>query len=292
MKRLYTALILALALALPLEAGVEYKARSWQEGKQANAEADITVWARVDGDKARIEFQQSGNPWMTEGSYLLTSDAGQTLFLVNPEEKSYGEFDLDVIMKMLSALTDSGLIDVRIENPSVEALPAGPGKTVAGMTTRHARYRTSYDMQLKVLGMKNRQSIERIQDIWYTDEVPDAAMAVWLRKEPPRTNTELDKLIDLEVEKIQGFPLEIVETMTSTGRKGKQTTTVSRTQVSEIERGVSFPAGLFEIPEGYTPVQMMPTEEMMAAGEQRPESEEGEEKGGLMGRFKKFGRKK
>ena len=84
----------------------------------------------------------------------------------------------------------------------------------------------------------------------------------------------------------------MAETMTSTGKKGKQTTTTTRMRVLEIERGVSFPAGTFEIPEGYTPVQMMPSAEMMAGGQPPPEGEEGEEKGGLKSRLKRFGRKK
>ena len=88
MRRLWIAPALALALALPLQAGVEYKARTWQEGKQANKQADMSVWSRVDGDKARIEFQESGNPWMSQGSYLLTTDAGRTMVLVKPEDGS------------------------------------------------------------------------------------------------------------------------------------------------------------------------------------------------------------
>ena len=297
MKRLGITLTLLLGLALPLEAGIEYKARTWQEGQQVNQQAEMTVQAMVDGENARIEFRESENPWMSQGSYLLSNDAGRTLYLVNPEEKTYGEFDLEQIMGMLGALSESGMIEFQIENPRLESLPAGPGKSVAGMATQHARYRTSYDMKMKVLGFKRMQTVETVQDVWYTNEVPDPAMAVWLRKDPPRTNTGLDELIDLESQKIKGFPLETAETSITTGKKGKQTTITTRMQVTEINRGVSFAAGTFEIPEGYTPVQMMPTEEMMAAGQQ-PSAEEGEEggeeekEGGLMGRLKKFGKKK
>ena len=199
------------------------------------------------------------------------------------------------MMQMLGALSAGGLVDFEIENPRLERLDAGAGKTVAGMSTRHARYRTTYDMRVKVLGFKRAQSVETVQDVYYSDELRDAAMGVWLRKEPPRTGTDLDRLIDLEVEKIQGFPLETVDTTTTTGKKGKQTTTVTRTVVSRVDRGVSFPAGTFVIPDGYTPVQMMPTEAMLAAGQQPTAEEgegEGEKKGGVFGRLKKLGKKK
>jgi hypothetical protein len=253
----------------------------------------MSVRAKIDGDNARIEFEESASPWMTSGSYLLTTDAGQTLFLVNPEEKTYGAFDLDEVMKMLGSLSDSGVIDFQIENPQLETLERGPGKTVAGLATEHARYRTSYDMRMKILGFKTTQNVQTVQDVWYTTAVGDAGMGVWLRKEPPRTGTDLDELIDLEVAKIEGFPLETVQTTINTGKKGKQTTTTTHMLVSDLQQGASFPAGTFVIPADYTEMQLMPTEAMMAAGQESPSDDEGEEqKGGLLGRFKKFGKKK
>ncbi|MFQ5349895.1 MAG: hypothetical protein ACE5EG_05565 [Thermoanaerobaculia bacterium] len=291
MKRLWITLLLAGALVPPLEAGIAYKARTWQEGQQANRQAEITVWARIDGDRARIEFQESGNPWMTKGSYLLTTDGGKTLYLVKPEDKSYGEFDLDQVMQLLGALSESGVIDFEIENPRLETLERGPGKSVAGIATKHARYRTTYDMQMKILGFKKRQQVETVQDVWYTTEVRDAGMGVWLRRQPPRTGTDLDRLIDLEVEKMGGgFPLETAETMTMTGRKGRQTTTITRMRVSELDRGASFAPGIYVIPSDYTPVEFVPTEATMAGGQQETPPEE-EKKGGIMGRFKKLGKK-
>lgn len=297
MKRLWIIPAVAAALVAPLQAGVEYEARSWQEGQQQNKQAEMTVRAKIDGENGRIEFLESGNPWMGEGTYLLTTDAGETLYLVKPEDKSYGEFDLDSMMQMLGALTDSGMVEFEIQNPRLETLASGPGKTVAGLPTRQARYRTTYDMRMKILGFKRIESVESLQEVYYTEELRDAAMGVWLRKEPPRTGTELDTLIDLEVSKIKGFPLEIVDTTTTTGKKGKQTTTVTRTQVTKLNRGVSFPADTWIIPDDYTPVQVMPTEAMLAEGRQAPPeeaegAEEQEEKGGLMGRLKKLGRKK
>ena len=290
MKKPCVALALAFAVALPAAAGIEYEARTWQEGQQKNKQAEMTVLAKIDGPNGRFEFQESGNPWMSQGTYLLTTDAGETLFLVDPGEKSYGKFDLDAVLRLLESMGESGLIDFQIDNARVESLAAGPGKTVAGLSTRHARYRTSYDMQIKVMGFKRAQRVETVQDVWYSDELRDAALGVWMRKEPPRTGTELDELIELEAGKIGGFPLETVATMTTTGKKGKQTTTTTHTLVSKMDRGASFPAGTFEIPDDYTPVQMMPSDAMLATGQEEGGQEE--EKGGLMGRFRKLGKKK
>ena len=79
----------------------------------------------------------------------------------------------------------------------------------------------------------------------------------------------------------------------TTGKKGKQTTTTTHMLVSELQQGASFPAGTFVIPADFTEMQLMPTEAMMAAGQESPSDDEGEEqKGGMFGRFKKFGKKK
>ncbi len=296
MKRVWITLTLAVGLVVPVEAGIEYRARTWQEGAQQNEQMESTVTASIDGDKARIQFEDSGNPWMPAGSYLLTTDAGQTIQLVKPADKTWGEFDLDAVMQMLGTLSESGLINFEVDNAQVEMLERGPGKEVAGVATSHARYRTSYDMKIKVLGMGRTQHMETIQDVWYTKELSDAAMGIWLRKEPPRTGTELDELVDLEVSKIEGFPLESVSTTTTTGKKGKASTTTTRTLVSELRRGVSFPTGTFVIPSDYTRTQLMPTEAMLGGGGQQGAADqqagEEEEKGGLLGRFKKFGKKK
>lgn len=294
MKRLGIALLLCLGLTLPAGAGIEYRARTWQEGAQKNKQMESSVKASIEGDKARIDFEDSGNQTMPTGSYLLTTDGGRTLFLVKPQDKTYGEFDLEAVMRMLGAISESGLVDFQIDNARVETLDRGAGKTVAGMPTDHARFRTTYDMKIKVLGMGRAQKVETVQDIWYSEALSDAAMGIWLRKAPPRTGTELDELIDLEVAKIRGLPLETVSMMTTTGKKGKTTTTTTHTLVSDLRQGVSFPAGTFVIPDDYTPVEMMPSEAMLAGGGEQAEAdgEEEEEKGGMLGRFKKFGKKK
>ncbi len=77
-----------------------------------------------------------------------------------------------------------------------------------------------------------------------------------------------------------------------TGKKGKQTTTRTITEVVELEQGVAIAPGTFQVPPGYTQQQLMPSEEQMAQGQQAPEAEEEEEeKGGLFGRLKKLRKK-
>ena len=278
-KQLILFLILALA-ALPAFAGIHYKAVTKTEDAQNPNNMAVEGW--VSGDKARVEFRESGNPVAKAGAYLVTKDGGKTIYLVDPEEKTYAEWDLQAMLGLVGSVMQGmgPLLKMEFSDPKVEKLLDEDGGTVAGLPTRHTRYRTSYSMKVKVLGMGNEANVVTEQDIWATDKLQDIALGVWLRSDPPRTgNPQFDKLIAAEVDKAQGFPLKTVTVSTTTQKKGgKTTTTRSTMEVTELNTNANVAAASFEIPAGYQETQLLP-----AGGET-------EEEGGLGGLLR--GRKK
>ena len=282
MKRLILFLILTLT-ALPALAGIHYKAVTKTEGEPQNKAGNIEVEGWVSGDKARVEFKESGNPIAKAGAYLITKDAGKTIYLVDPEEKTYAEWDLQAMLGLAGAVMQGmgPLLKMEFSDPKVEKLLDEDGGTIVGQPTRHTRYRTSYNMKVKVLGMGNEANVVTEQDIWATDRLQDIALGVWLRSDPPRTgNPQFDKLIAAEVDKAKGFPLKTVTVSTTTQKKGgKTTTTRSTMQVTELDTSANVAAASFEIPAGYQETQLLP-----AGGETE------EEQGGLGGLLR--GRKK
>jgi Domain of unknown function (DUF4412) len=262
MKRLILFLILTLT-ALPAFAGIHYKAVTKTEGAQ-NQAGNMEVEGWVSGDKARVEFKESGNPVAREGAYLITKDAGKTVYLVDPEEKTYAEWDLQAMLGMAGAVMQGmgPLLKMEFSDPKVEKLLDEDGGTVAGQPTRHTRYRTSYNMKVKVLGMGNEANVVTEQDIWATDRLQDVALGVWLRSDPPRTgNPQFDKLIAAEVDKAKGFPLKTVTVSTTTQKKGKTTTTRSTMEVTQLDTSADVAAASFEIPAGYQETQLLPMQE-------------------------------
>jgi hypothetical protein len=273
MRRFSILLLLTAGVLLgvhPALAGVYYKAESVIEPDNGQSQRmDVEAW--VDGEKAKIVFTESNNPMTPEGSYLLTTDGGQVLYLVNPEEKTYTEWDLAAMMQTLGAMMDSmgGMMSMEFSEPQVEKLLEEDGGSILGMSTTHYRYRTTYTMDLKVMGMRRSNEIETVQDLWTTEEMDEAALGVWLRSTPPETgNEDIDGLVQAEIAKVQGFPLKTVTVSTTTGEKKKRsTTTRSTTEVKVLERR-DAPAGSFEIPAGYEEREMLPqTEE---GGESNP----------------------
>lgn len=260
---------LCLSLAAPALAAIRYETVTvvTTEG-QKPLETRAEGW--IEGDKARIEFRDSGNPMMPAGDYLITTDGGTTVYLVDPEEKTYSEFDLEQLFASLGAVMESmgGMVDLEVSDLEVVKLAEETGPTLHGYDTTHYRYRTSYTMTMRIMGMSRPNTVERTQDIWSTDALDDAAFSVWLQKTPRTGFEDIDELIDAEMSKVDGVALKMEETSVTTGKKGRnQTRSTTSMEVTDLERGVGVPASHFEVPEGYT--QTRPT-----VGAQGPESEE------------------
>jgi endonuclease YncB( thermonuclease family) len=253
-----TASFLLLA-AVPALAGVHYRATTTVEDQKNASPMRVEGW--VDGEKARVEFEQSANPLMKSGNYLITKDGGKTLYLVNPEDKTYGEWNLDAMLAMVGGMTTGmgPLLKIQFSEPKVEKLAEGDGGTVAGLPTRHYKYRTSYTMKMKVFGMGNAANIVSEQEIWATDKLQDSGLGVWLRDSRPRTgNPEFDRLLAAETGKFSGFPLKTVTVTTTTqAKKGKESVAKSTMLVDLLET-VTVPAASFEIPAGYQETQLLP----------------------------------
>jgi hypothetical protein len=253
MKRVVTIIGLCLACAMPAVAGIHYKSRSFQEGKGASKQMDMTVESWVDGDNAKILFTESKNDLMGKDSYLVTTDGGKIIYLVDPKEKTYTEWDLDAMMNMFGAVMESmgGMLQMEFSDPEVEKLLEESGGTVVGLPTTHYRYRTAYTMDMKIMGMKRSQSFETVQDIWSTEELADPALGVWLKRDPPSMgNAGIEKVIAAEMSKMKGFPLKTVQETITTGQKGKQQTTITTTEVYELDQTTVSPE-TFEIPADY-----------------------------------------
>jgi len=261
-----TALLVTAATALPAFAGVHYQATTRQEGAagRAKSPADMKVEGWVSGEKARVEFKDSSNPMAKSGTYLITKDGGKTLYLVNPEDKTYALWDLNAMLGFLGGVMNGvgPILKFEFSDPKVEKVAEEDGGSLLGLPTRHYKYRTSYTMKMKIFGMGRSADTVTDQEVWATTKLQDPGLRVWLRHDPPRTgNEQFDKLIAAESEKqrLNGFPLKTVSTTTST-QNGKQSVTHHTMEVTSLETK-SVPDSQFEIPSGYKETQILPAEE-------------------------------
>lgn len=261
-------LLAAAVAAAPAHGGIHYQTVTRIEPDSGKPQV-IRTEAWVDGASARVEFEESDNPLMPVGAWLLTKDGGETVVIVDPEQKTWARYDLGAILGSLGSMMQAagGMIDFAVSNVEVEKLLEEPGDAIHGLPTTHYRYRTSYDMTIKVIGIQRTNSVERVEDRWLTGALDDAALGVWLRKTPQTGIEDLDRLLAAEMEKVQGVPLKMTDVTTMTGQKGKRSSTSRTTmEVTELERGVSVDPAKFEIPAGYTETEMVAP--AMPAGEE------------------------
>lgn len=246
-----TLLLPLLAMAGTASAGVYYEARTTVEG----GEGSMLVHAWIEGENARIDVVESENPMMKGGTYMVSRDAGRTLYLVNPKEKTYSEWDLAAMLNLADSM--SGLVDMEFSDPEVEQLEEGDGGTIAGYPTRYYKYRTTYDLKMKILGMKRNMASSSIEEMWVTNAFDLPAMAIWLRKGVRSGDSGLDRVIAAEMEKVKGFPLKTVVVSTTVGGKKKRETTTKSTMEVQTLREESVDLEKFEIPSDYERVDLL-----------------------------------
>ena len=262
--------VVAAVVASPALAGIRYQAVTEtipEERPKSSIRMLVEGW--VEGERARIEFRESDNPVMGAGTYLLTEDGGRTLVLVDPEEKTYSRWDLDAMMGAAGAVMQGmgPMLNVQISEPAVEKLLDEDGGAIHGRPTRHYRYRTTYTMKVKVMGIGSESAIEQVQDLWSTTDLADAGLGVWLRTSPRQTGIEdIDRLIAAEMGKVEGFPLKMEVVATTTDKKGRQSVTRTRQEVTLLE-SASPDSASFEVPAGFKEVPMAPMPGMEEGGE-------------------------
>lgn len=262
--------VLALAaLAAPAISGVYYEARTSAEGKGTEAQ-NATVKGWVSGEKAKVLFESTGNAMVQKGSYLLTTDGGQTLYLVNPKDKTYSKWDMDAMIQMAAGITK--MMKMEITEGSLEKLEERPGEVIVGLPTTYYKFRTHYRQTMKFMMINQDNRVEEIHELWAAPDLVEKALGVYLRKTPPKTVSEdFNRSMAVEFEKVKGIPLKSRIVTTVQDKKGaKQTTTVSM-EVTKLQV-MPVPDSTFEIPAGYKEVALLPTGED-SEGEENPMSQ-------------------
>lgn len=263
MKPHVSVCLFAALLTLPASAAIRYQSTTQTLTEGAGKPVKMVVEGLVDGEKVRVEFKDSNNPLMGKGTYIVSADGGKSLFLVNPKDEVYSRFELDELAQLMGGMMNAmgGLVKLEMTHPKVEKVLDEAGGELLGLPTRHVETRSSYGMSVKVFGMKQESFTESVQSVWTTTALADVGLGVWLRKEPPSTgNEQLDALMQGEWGKVDGFPLKMVITSTSTDKKkGKATKSTTTMEVTKVETGLPAPAAsTFEVPKGYEEQPLTP----------------------------------
>jgi hypothetical protein len=241
-------------------AGYYYEAITSNEaaGTPGGSQAS-TVHAWVDGDSAKVEFQNAAQAGIFQaGSYLITTDAGETLALVDPEKMTITPIDFEQILGMAGSMMEAmgGVVNMDFSDFSSEKISEEDGGAILGHSTTRSRYQSGYTMTIAVMGFRQESRIDTDNQVWCSDDFDAAGLRVWLRPDRFRTgNEDFDQMIRQQYETMNCLPLRN-EVITTTMGNGNTTVTTTTTEVVEI-REEDVPASTFELPVGYEEVSLM-----------------------------------
>jgi hypothetical protein len=253
MHRLLLLVILA-AASLPAWAGVTYTAVTRTIVGSRSSANDFRVRGWVSGNRARMEFLQSQLPEIQSGTYLISNDGGETVYLVKPSQRTSELWDVNGMVSNMADMmrTFRTEMKVRFEEPKVEKLLEENGPVMHGMSTKHFRFRTSYKAYVEIF---DKQTISTVmeEEIWTTSDIKEPGIKAFLEKHPSTGDEQLDRILEQEMSKVPGFPLKRT---TSTQTETEKRTTVSRTEMEIVElKTVTTPRSLFTIPKSYKEVE-------------------------------------
>lgn len=247
MKRVVVALF-ALALATSSFAGMTYQFKTVTDQKGAKPTSGV---ASVEGGNARLEYTKGDGVLFKDGTVVISKNGGDDLYVLDPKSKTYYEFSIEELAGAVGAMGKAmgPMFQMNIENPNVTVEDAGAAEAIEGMPTRKYLVNTSYDMTMKIMGMKSKSRVESNTEMWTTDKV-GAEYATFIQNKAFKTGMEeLDELIAKQAKAFKGFPLKQVITTRTTSGKKTQTSTTTLT-VSGIKK-TTVAASQFEVPAGY-----------------------------------------
>lgn len=242
MKMKWTLLLAAGLIAGQAYAGYQITIQSVSDGNKGHGRRSQTqgqpthsvIQMATDGDMARIDFKEGQGPGAGEGGYLVTTNAGKPFYMVSPKDKTYMKWDMESMMGLAGAM--GGMMKMKISDPKVEMLLDEAGEKMLGYSTRHYKFRTSYQMSMTVMGFKNESSVVKEEETWTTKQLDITTLGSWFSKMPKTNNEDLDKLIQAEKGKMTGMPLKTLSVQTNTDGEGKSTVTRTSMEVTEIKK--------------------------------------------------------
>ncbi|HJR63150.1 MAG TPA: hypothetical protein VJ803_05565 [Gemmatimonadaceae bacterium] len=209
--------------------------------------------ARVLGDRTRIDFRE----WHKKG-YLLVSDRGRRVTLVDPRDEEYRTFERDSFERVISTamrkvdrVMTMTLRDVRI---STERL--GNGGTVAGYPTERYRMVQRFQVGVGVFGLTKDMDQEIVTDFWVAPRLALASNPIIeLLSTVESALAQHDasfvrRSIDARRALFTGTPLKIVVTSRLHHEDEDPDVDTRTIEITEIGRARIDPE-IFRIPRGY-----------------------------------------
>ena len=259
MKKSILISMIILIFAASSFAGVEWRTKMVTEAQAKGQSNTIVMQMCASGGNVKQIFESVAkeNEMFQKGSYWLFKAAGESLYLVNPSEKTYSRLPLNAMMQMVGVV--GKLVKIKIKNPVINTEKIGTA-VVLGYPCQHSKQLMEYDMEVKIAIIKSKSHVKIDKEIWSTPKIKAMEeMAESFRFRDFKTGYEdLDQLIEEQVKADAGlgFPLKMITVNTSIDKKGNAKETSRQTMEVLSVGSKNFPAKFFDIPTGYEEKQI------------------------------------
>ncbi len=254
----------------PLTSGIVYTFRMSSTLPNAKPTAGK---GQVAGGQARIDFEPGGQGGLqmlggTSGYIVIKTDGSMTI--VDPEKKQYFTLGSDAMGGMMTAA--SAMIKMEIKDLKTDMEKVGPGGTLLGYPTTKWHMTQSYSMKMSVLGRGSETASKTSSEIYVASGLADLKnpfmdMSKSMGRMLGNANAfaELSRQSQEAYKKVSGVPLKTVMDITSTDDKGKANTSNMTFEITSISKS-DIPSSVFEMPAGYTTVDLPTTLSGATAG--------------------------
>lgn len=261
---------LLLIVAFTLNAGVIYEAKIENEiynqpqnsNQEENPMGDMvqemtkpyTIKAMLESNnRGRVKFTSDGPLMFLKGTFII-SESKDTVYLCNPQDKSYNKLNIGNANKQLAGFAAKlqKMTKMKYKNISVNVAELGDGGDVAGYSTKKYKLVVEYDTEMKIFFKKVKDHQKKEYMIYSTKKLPFEMMGDYSNKQFFTTAIpNVDSQIQSKVGDI-GFPLKIENL--AYDKNNKLMSKMSFTITSLKEKDLN--PKLFKVPAGYTEKEM------------------------------------
>jgi hypothetical protein len=260
--------------ATPFADGMTYEFVMKSTGKSTGNKEQVTMRGRgtYSGDDAKLEILEASasaggkDTYGGKGAYFIVKNGGQVMYMVDPNQKQYMKWDMQAMLAGMSKVVNAvgGFVKMQISDPKVDVQDLGAGETVQGYPTRHYRMIQNFTMSASVLGHKSTTRSESTVDYYFSPTlrianpfVANSQQMAAMSQFDMFNNSDYKTQMSAAMAKMpkNGVPLKMVSTTVSTDDKGKQETSTSVMEMINF-KATNVPSSAFEIPSGYTEIQM------------------------------------
>ena len=144
-------------------------------GGKRSDEPPIVAQARVSGDGGRIDILQGDGQYFRTGNFVVTPDAGRTVFIVDPTRRAYSRESSET--KVRQEMRDKK-INAVITNLTIRTDSLGPCDSVDGHPTVCVDVVKRYDVTVKFFFFTHRGTITESIRYWVATDLPGLTNAV------------------------------------------------------------------------------------------------------------------